>query len=129
MIKTIFRFLTPFITIIADAINGVLLYRQYELEKVVDERIYPTIDHLTGSSILLIAYVLCTSTHMCIYYKTSCWTLIFIHVLSIVYVYTSITVIEYIYYVWVLLGFSFIMWTISVLGYKTAKTISQSCKR
>lgn len=51
------------------------------------------------------------------------------HVLTIVYVYTSITVIEYVYYVWVLLGFSFIMWTVSVLGYKTAKTINQSCKR
>lgn len=128
MIKTLFRILTPFIAIIIDSINGVLLYRQYELHLEVETRLYSTFDHSTGSSILLIGYVLSTSTHMCIYYKISGLSIIAMHIFSIVYIWTPIKIIEYIYFVWVILGFAFIMWVISILGSKTAKTISQSCK-
>lgn len=128
MIKTLFRILTPFIAIIADAINGVLLYRKYELHLIVEERFYPTFDHSTGSSVLLIGYVLSTSTHMCIYYKISCCAIIAMHVFSIIYTWTPIKIIEYIYFVWVILGFAFVMWVISILGYKTYKTIGQACK-
>lgn len=128
MIKTLFKILTPFIAIIADAINGVLLYRQYELELMVDTRLYPTFDHSTGSSVLVIGYILATSSHMCKYYKISCWLIILMHVFSIIYVWTPIKIIEYIYFCWVILGFAFVMWVIPILGNKTAKTIDQACR-
>lgn len=128
MIKTLFRILTPFITIVADSINGVLLYRQYELNVGIYDDIYPVFNHLTGSSILLMSYVISTSNHMCIYYKMSCYTLIVMHLFSILYVYTNISVIEYVYYAWVLLSISFVMWLVAVLGHKTCKTIDSACK-
>lgn len=127
-IKTLLRFLTPFLTILVDTINGVLLYRQYALELEVDKRLYSVFDHSTGSSVLLIGYVLATSTHMCVYYKISCCIIMAMHIFSIIYVYTPITTIEYIYYAWVLMGCSFVMWVASLLGHKTYKTIHQSCK-
>ena len=128
MFKTIIRFLTPFIVSVSDIICGVMFYLRIEEGIDISYSIRNTFSHCTGSSILLILYILATLVHMCKYYKSCCLCLLFFHVLSILYIYTDITTLQYVYATWIFSVISLILWTISVLGYKTFKTIHQACK-
>ena len=129
MIQAAIKLLTPFIIIVSDFINGVLLYNQYIAKEYVDETWYTLLSHTTGSSVLTISYIIVRSNHLCKYYKSSCAILLFMHIFSIVYVYTPISLIEYIYAMWVLCGISFVLLTIAILGRNTYKTIHQACIR
>lgn len=129
MLKTCIILLTPFIISIVDIINGVLLYLQYFCEVKVDYRLYQAMTHTTGSSILLMVYVIYRSTHMCKYYKSACWMILIMHIISIIYHYTPISLINYLYIVWVISAMALVVSTISILGYKTYKTINSACKR
>lgn len=129
MIKTIIRYTTPFIASINDVIYGVLLYMEHIEKHEIDNKIYETLDLLGGSSILLIAYLIVTSRHMCKFYKTACWIILFMHVFSIIYIYTPITVIEYIYAFTVLSMFACVSSTIAVLGRRTTRVIRQQYRR
>lgn len=128
MLKTVIKMLTPFIISIIDIIDGVLLYLETMYNIVIDNRFYSFLSNTTGSSLLLMSYVIVTSTHMCKYYKTSCWMIVIMHILSIIYIYTDMTSLLYALGVWVFSGISLVCWTISILGHKTCKTIHQSCK-
>lgn len=129
MIKTIIRMLTPFIISVVDIIDGVLLFLELFKDIEIDGRFYKLLSHCTGSSILLISYILLTSTHMCKYYKTACYLILLLHLYTIFYLYTDITIKTYLYLAIVLSLLSLVCWTISVLGHKTYKTIHQACKR
>lgn len=129
MFKTFIKMLTPFIISVIDVIDGVLLYLEHYKGITVDARFYSLISHSTGSSILVLLYIIVSSTHMCKYYKTSCWMIVFMHTLTILYIYTNITLLFYLLGVWIFSGISLVCWTISVLGHKTYKTIHQSYKR
>lgn len=128
MIKTAIKLLTPFIVSIVDIIGGVLLYLRcegYSITPIYRE----VLSHFSGSSLLLILYVIVSSPHMCKYYKTSCWLLLTFHVMSLLYIFTDITTLFYIYITWVIMVASLVCWTISILSCKIYKTINQSCKR
>lgn len=129
MIYTILRYLTPFIASVNNTIYGVLLYLQCKDIYEASPSIYKTFDILSGSSILFISYLISASRHMCKYYKTSCWLLMIMHIMSIIYLYTPITVIEYIYALTVLSMISTVASTAAILGHKTYKTIHQACTR
>lgn len=128
MFKTVIRFLTPFIISLSDGISGVILY----LTKIgvcdYNPKIYTLFTHVSGSSILLVLYILATSVHMCKYYKSSCCMILLMHILSILYLYIELSFMWYIYIVWFLSLSSLIFWTAPLLGHKTYKTIHQSCK-
>lgn len=129
MFKTFIKMLTPFIMSIFDITNGVMFYISLKYDVTFDNRIYSLFGNLCGSSLLVIFYIMVNSTHMCKYYKTACILLLIKHLVSISYLYTELTQIEYTYIILTLSTFSLVCWTISVLGYKTYKTIHQSCKR
>lgn len=128
MFKTIIKMLTPFIISVMDIICGVILYLKLEYGITINYEVKETLSHLTGSSVLLIAYIIVHSTHMCKYYKSMCYLLLLFHVFTIIYIYTNITTLEYIYLTWSIMSISLVLWTISVLGHKTYKTIHQACK-
>lgn len=121
--------LTPFIISVVDIIDGVLLFLELFKDIEIDGRFYKLLSHCTGSSILLISYILLTSTHMCNYYKTACYLILLLHLYTIFYLYTDITIKTYLYLAIVLSLLSLVCWTISVIGHKTYKTIHQACKR
>lgn len=129
MINTILRYFTPFIISVIDFINGVLLYLQYVQDIDIDGRIYKLMSITGGSSMIVIAYILATSRHMCKYYKASCWILMFMHFISFVYIYIEITIVEYVYALTVLSMISAVMATASILCSKTIKVIRQSYRR
>lgn len=128
LIKTVLKLLTPFIVCIASIINGVLLYLQHIKGVDINESIYTDMSHTLSSSIICILCILAYSTHMCKYYKASCWLIIAMHALSIVYEHTGFKYVLYLYSGWVLGAFCFVCSVISILGYKTANTINQACK-
>lgn len=129
MIRTTIKMLTPFIISSVDVVNGVLLYLQSYCGYNYSNRLYSLLSHISGSSILLIAYVIVNSTHMCKYYKSSCWSLLMMHVFTIIYLYTDIKLLWYIYTTWTICALSLVLWTASILGKKTYNTIHQSCIR
>lgn len=129
MINTILRYFTPFIISVIDFINGVLLYLQYVQDIDIDGRIYKLMSITGGSSMIVIAYILATSRHMCKYYKASYWILMFMHFISFVYIYIEITIVEYVYALTVLSMISAVMATASILCSKTIKVIRQSYRR
>lgn len=128
-LKTAIKMLTPFIISVNDIISGVLLFLRVEYKYEIDPTYREWISHCTGSSILVILYIIVSSTHMCKYYKTSCYTTLLLHILALIYIYTEITIIQYIYIIWISSVFSLVCWTISFLGHKTYKTIHQACTR
>lgn len=128
LIKTVLKLLTPFIVCIASIINGVLLYLQHVKGVAINESIYTDMSHTCASSIICIACILAYSTHMCKYYKASCWLIIAMHLLSIIYEHTGFEYVLYLYSIWVLGAFCFVCSVASILGYKTANTINQACK-
>lgn len=129
LIKTLIKVLTPFIVSVIDAINGVLMYLSYKGLIEVDKKIFSSLDHLVGSSILLIAYIITRSSHMCKYYKMSCYLLIVFHVYAEIYIFTDITFHWYVYVSWAILALSFMFSVIYILGEKTRKLIRLSYKR
>lgn len=129
MINTLLRYLTPFIASVIDVIYGVSLYINYVEPEMISQKFFNLLSLTGGSSILLIGYLISTSKHMCKYYKLSCWIIFFMHVLSIVYTYTPITFIEYIYVFTILSMVSLVVSTVSILGCKTSRAIRQAYKR
>lgn len=129
MIKIIVKYLTPFIASLVDIINGVFLYIEHILRQDVDCRFYDLISHSTGSSVLFVAYVLVMADDMCEYYKASCWALLIMHMISITYIYTPITVTAYIYIFLLFSMFSLITVTIAVLGHKARVMLNWAGKR
>lgn len=128
MLRTIIKMLTPFIIAFVDVISGVIMFLRLRLDYNIDLSYRDLISHTTGSSILLMLYVIVNSTHMCKYYKSACYMILALHIYTIIYVYTDITTITYTYTVIVFSLLSLVCWTISVLGHKTYKTIHQACK-
>lgn len=129
LIKTVLKLLTPFIVCIASIINGVLLYLQHVKGVAVNESIYTDMSHTSASSIICMLCILAYSTHMCKYYKASCWLIIAMHVMSLIYEHTGFEYVLYLYSIWVIGAFCFVCSVVSILGYKTANTINQVCKR
>lgn len=129
MLNTILRYFTPFVICIINIANGICLYRQYILDIEEYNYLYKIFSHTCGSSILVIMYILAMSKHMCIYYKSACYLLMFMHILSIIYTFTQISLVTYLYFIWIICILSFVLLTVSVLGLKTAKLIRQSYKR
>lgn len=124
MIKTIIKYLTPFIVSFIDVINGVCLYIQYILNINIDERFYPTFSHSSGSSVLLIAFVIAMTKDMCKFYKASCYGLLIMHIISLIYTWTPITIVVYIYIFIIFSLLSLIGITIAILGYKVHTMIN-----
>lgn len=129
LIKTALKLLTPFIVCIANVVNGILMYLKHVEGKAINENIYVDLSHTCASSIICIGCILAYSTHMCKYYKASCWLIIAMHVMALVYQHTGFEYVPYLYSIWVLGVFCFVCSVISILGYKTANTINQACKR
>lgn len=129
MIKTLLRYFTPFIISVIDFINGVLLYMEYVQHVSVDGKIYKLLSITGGSSILVIAYMLATCRHMCRYYKASCWILMLMHIISLIYIYTPITVVTYIYVLTVFSMISSVLATAAILCGKTIRVIRRSYRR
>ena len=128
-LKIIFKFLTPFIVALVDIISGVLLYLKIYCDAEISNKIFTLFSHLTGSSILLMLYALFNTDKMCIYYKSACLMIILFHTFSIIYLYININCKWYIYICWMMSILSLVLWTISILGYKSYNTIHQSCIR
>ena len=129
MKDTLIRYLTPFIASLNNVIYGVLLYLQYNGEIELRNCVYKTFDVLCGSSLLFVFYLISTSKHMCLFYKSACWLIVFMHIMTLVYLYTSVTVISYIYGITIMSMFALILSTAAILGRKTAKAINQAYKR
>lgn len=128
LLKTIIKVLAPFVILLNDIIYGALVYIKLETKIEVDKNLFYLLSHICGSSIYVVLYIICHSTHMCVYYKSSCYMLLNMHIFTIMYLYTDITFIRYLYYMGVMGMFTFIMWVASLFALKTAKTINQSCK-
>lgn len=129
MLKTIIKMLTPFIISFVNVLNGVLWLLTYKYEYVFNENINPFCSHLSGSSLLVVLYIIVHSTHMCKYYNASCYSLLLFHMLTIAYIFTKMDLSCYIYATLIVSLSSLILWTVSVLGRKTYKTIHQACIR
>lgn len=129
ILNTFVRYFTPFIISVMDFINGVLIYMEYVQHVSVDGNVYKLLSITGGSSILVIAYMLATSRHMCRYYKCSCWILMFMHVISVVYIYTPIAVVTYIYALTVLSMVALVLATAAILCRKTIRVIRRAYRR
>lgn len=128
LFKTIIKVIAPFIILLSDIIYGALVYMDAERDVPLNENLCYVISHTCGSSIFVVLYIIAHSTHMCIYYKTSCYILLCMHIFTIIYIYTDITFLQYIYYFGVMCMLVFITWVISLFTQRTACLISQSCK-
>lgn len=128
MLKTVIKMLTPFIISVADIVCGVILFLRVKYEYDIPLLYRELLSHITGSSLLVIGYIIVSSKHMCKYYKASCYSLMLFHIMAIVYIITPMSAMSYIYSIWIFSTLSLVLWTISVLGHKTYKTISQACK-
>ena len=84
MVARLIRIYTPFICALVAIIHGVLCLKGYE------GHIFYILSDLAGHSMLLVAYVLSTCKRMCFWYKVTCWLLILIHLLNLVYVFFGI---------------------------------------
>lgn len=122
-------YFTPFIASFNNAIYGVLLLFEQKGLFYSDWEVYKIFDIISGSSILFVAYLIATSKKMCIYYKCSCWLLMIMHIISLIYLYTPIKVITYIYAITILSMISLVASTAAILGRKTCRTIVQYRKR
>ena len=79
MVARLIRIYTPFICSIVAIIHGVLFLRGY------DGMIYSIFSDITGHSILLISFVLATSKRMCRWYRYTCWLLLLVHFVNLLY--------------------------------------------
>lgn len=98
--ETLIKFVrinTPFILSISTLLNTL-----YVLVGVVELPIIYLFANITGSSIIVDIYLLCTSRHMCFYYKMNIICLIIIHILGLFYSSFNINEVLYIYSVLVL---------------------------
>jgi hypothetical protein len=111
LIKKLIRIYTPFICAVVAIIHGVLFLCEYQgvLMLVLGE--------FTGHSLLLIAYILSTCKHMCIWYKLTNWILFFGHAINIMYYFDLIDQ-SHIIYILILLNIlaliSFLIYRITV---------------
>lgn len=128
-IKTLLKVFTPFIVSLVDSINGILMYLSYKEIIFIDKDVFSSLDHFSGSSIILICYILSRSSHMCKYYKISCYLILAFHIYAEIYLYTEISFHWFVYLSWVLLSISVILSIIYILGAKTRKLIRQAYKR
>lgn len=80
MIKRLIRIYTPFICALTAIIHGVLFLLGHK------GIIYKLMGEFTGHSILLILYIICTSSKMCKWYKITNLLLLSIHIMNITYV-------------------------------------------
>lgn len=118
------KLFTPFIASSITALNGVLMYLSFNLENIsIDKKIFTSLDHFSGSSILLVGYILARSPHMCKYYKASCYSLILFHTYAEIYIYTKISFNWFTYISIICLLASIVFWTIFILGAKTRRLI------
>lgn len=129
MHRDLIKILTPFIISLVDIVNGVILYLKIEYNFEINGKILSASSHVFGSSVLLIAYILVRSPHMCKYYKASCYSLLMFHLYAILYIFTSISFLWYMYVSWVILSVSLICWIVYILGARTRRLIRQSYRR
>ena len=79
MVARLIRIYTPFICALTAIIHGVLYLMQYggTLQYYLNE--------MTGQSIIMVAYLLATSKRMCRWYRYTCWLLMLVHMLNLLY--------------------------------------------
>ena len=128
MFRTFIKMLTPFIMSITDIVNGVMFCLCLLKDIPFNTQLNTTLSHLTGSSVLVVFYIIVNSKNMCKYYKTACYFLLVKHIFSLIYLYTDISSLVYVYAIITFSVLSLVFWTASLLGLKTYKTMSQACK-
>lgn len=96
IIKRIVKIYTPFVCAALAITHGVL----YLLK--CDYKILYVISDLTGHSILLLLYILCTCSKMCIWYKSTVYLLMANHLVNVFYYMGVLDYLGLIYYAIVL---------------------------
>ena len=115
LIKRLIRIYTPFVCALTAVIHGVLFLLGYK------GIILWILGKLTGHSILLILYILSTSSKMCVWYKITNYLLLSIHIAYIIYKFGYIES-GYIIYISLILNILAVM---SFLIYRTTKGITK----
>lgn len=111
------RIYTPFILSISTLLNTL-----YVLVGVIELPIIYTFANITGSSISVDVYLLCTSRHMCNWYKMNIICLILVHLLGLFYSTFGIKETLYVYSVLVLSIIGIISFLVFKKKYKVCCT-------
>ena len=79
MVRRLFKIYTPFICAFTALIHGVCILLE------VKGLFYSIMNEFTGHSVLLIAYIICSSQKMCIWYKITNYLLLSLHIFNLSY--------------------------------------------
>lgn len=91
VLKRLIKIYTPFVCAVIALIHGVLFLCEYS------GSLFTLFSEFSGHSILLVLYIISTSSKMCIWYKTTNWILFSTHVINIAYLYDILQFYEVIW--------------------------------
>lgn len=91
MLSKLIRIYTPFICALVAIIHGVFYLSEYS------SRLCYIMNEFTGHSILILLYILATSSRMCVWYKITVYLLLTIHFLNLFYLFGMVEYYKIVY--------------------------------